>query len=34
LFVVSFIIIKTQRVSIFRPNLSPFLKKWIVWINS
>jgi Ca2+:H+ antiporter len=27
LFVVSFIIIKTQRVSIFRPNLSPFLKK-------
>jgi hypothetical protein len=34
LFVVSFIIIKTQRVSIFRPNLSPFLKKWKVWINS
>jgi hypothetical protein len=34
LFVVSFIIIKTQRVSIFRPNLSPFLKKWQVWINS
>ena len=33
LFVVSFII-KTQRVSIFRPNLSPFLKKWKVWIKS